>query len=54
MRIAGFAVLMCLGRLCAADMSGDWIAQVAGGFGDGQYFRTTLKIDGSTSSLHRG
>ena len=47
MKSSGLAVLICLARLCAADISGDWVAQVTGGFGDPQYFRTTLRVDGS-------
>jgi amidase len=48
MRISTLAILIWTVRLCtAADISGDWVAQVTGGFGDPQYFRTKLRMDGT-------
>jgi amidase len=57
MRFSRLTVFICLARLCAgADLSGDWVAQVSGGFGDPQYFRATLRVDGSklTGSWNEG
>src|SRR6266567_1451440 len=51
MRIFSFTVLIWLARAYAGvDLSGDWIAQVSGGFGDPQYFRATLRMDGAKLS----
>src|SRR5882672_8530387 len=47
MRIFSLAVLIWVTRAYAADISGDWIAQVSGNFGDPQYFRATLRTDGA-------
>ena len=42
------ALPLLIPALCAAaDISGDWIAQVSGGFGDPQYARVKLKVQGS-------
>src|SRR4051812_37775765 len=48
MTVRTLALLLAPVSFCAgADFSGDWIAQVSGGFGDPQYFRATLKGDGA-------
>src|SRR6185369_347979 len=42
------ALPLLIPALCAAaDVSGDWVAQVSGGFGDPQYFRVKLRVEGS-------